>query len=93
MKSNYLIYNTTDVKSTGTFREREEIVNINLISGYKPIAIAGWHADTSINIFLYNLAIRILNNVYTIDCGWKTFDNSQITNNSITVYVVHRRSK
>ena len=76
----------------GTFNNHEDNVNINLISGYKPIALAGWHAETSVRISLYNLAIRYINNVYVIDLAWKTFDGSEITNNIVTVYVVHRRS-
>ena len=62
-----------------------------MISGYIPIALAGWYSDISIRLFLYNLSVKYINNVYAINLGWKTFDGSEITNNSITVYVVHRR--
>ena len=92
MKSNYLIYNTIDIKSIGTFIEHEENVNINLISGYKPITIAGWHAKTDSKIFLFNLFIYDNNNSYFIDLGWKTSNGTQITNNIVRVVILHRRS-
>jgi len=93
LKSNYLIYNTIDIKSVGTFIEHEEIVTMDLISGYKPIAIAGWHAKTDSKIFLFNLFISIdSSNSYFIDLGWKTSNGTKITNNIVRVTVLHRRS-
>jgi lysophospholipid acyltransferase (LPLAT)-like uncharacterized protein len=92
LKSNHLTYNTTQVKSIGTFREHEELVNINLISDYKPIVIAGWHSETSIKIFLFNLSIDIING-YHILLGWKTFDGSEVTDNIVTVNILHVRNK
>jgi hypothetical protein len=91
LKSNYLIITDIDVKSIGTFSFHEEFVNINLISGYKPISIAGWHSNVSIKIFLYNLIIG--DDVgYYIDLGWQTFDGSEVTNNLIVVKVLYVRN-
>jgi hypothetical protein len=91
LKSNYLIITDINVKSTGTFSFHEEFVNINLISGYKPISIAGWHSSISAKIFLFNLTIDGNSTCY-LDLGWRTFDGSEITDNLIVIKVLYVRN-
>jgi hypothetical protein len=67
---------------------KEQWVSPTQVAGYKPIGIVGYHENTSVYIYFFNM--RLADNGQ-IHVGWRTTDGSKLSNHAVDVQVLYQK--